>query len=106
MRVGSVLCVRLPAYLQASDPRTEIPPPRLVPAPHRRPTPHIYCHAEILALMAATGQLHGGELQGATFTTLIGRLAATGLRPGEALKLDLDDVDLHEQVLTIQGSKF
>lgn len=92
-------------WLQASDPRTEIPPPRLVPAPHRRPTPHIYCHAEILALMAATGQLHGGELQGATFTTLIGLLAATGLRPGEALKLDLDDVDLHEQVLTIQGSK-
>jgi len=92
-------------WLQASDPRTEIPPPRLVPAPHRRPTPHIYSHAEVLALMAAAGQLNGGELQGATFATLIGLLTATGLRPGEALKLNLDDVDLHEEVLTIQGSK-
>lgn len=92
-------------WLQASDPRTEIPPPRLVPAPHRRPTPHIYCHAEILALMAAAGQVLGSELQGATFATLIGLLAATGLRPGEALALDLNDVDRHEQVLTIQGSK-
>jgi integrase len=92
-------------WLQASDPRTEIPPPRLLPAPHRRPTPHIYSHDEILALMAAAGQLNGGELQGATFATLIGLLAATGLRPGEALKLDVDDVDLPDQVLTIQGSK-
>jgi len=92
-------------WLHASDPRTEIPPPRLLPAPHHRPTPHIYSHEEILALMAAASQLHGGGLQGATFATLIGLLAATGLRPGEALKLDLDDVDLHEHVLTIQGSK-
>jgi integrase len=92
-------------WMQASDPRTEIPPPRQVPAPHRRPTPHIYSHTEVLALMAAAGQLNGGELRGATFATLIGLLTATGLRPGEALKLDVDDVDLHEQVLTIQRSK-
>jgi site-specific recombinase XerD len=92
-------------WLQASDPRTEIPPLRLVPAPHRRPTPHIYSHTEVLALMAATSEVLGNELQGATFATLIGLLTATGLRPGEALKLDGDDVDLHEQVLTIQESK-
>jgi integrase/recombinase XerD len=44
-------------------------------------------------------------VQGATFETLIGLLAATGLRPGEALELNVDDVDLHAQVLMIQGSK-
>jgi integrase len=92
-------------WLQASDPRTEIPPPRMVPAPHRRPTPHIYSHTEVLALMTAASEVLGNALQSATFATLIGLLAATGLRPGEALKLDLSDVDLHEQVLTIQGSK-
>ncbi|NEV62917.1 tyrosine-type recombinase/integrase [Thiorhodococcus minor] len=92
-------------WLHASDPRTEIPPPRLLPAPHRRPTPHIYSHDEILALMAAASQRDGDGLQGATFATLIGLLAATGLRPGEALKLDVDDVDLRDHVLTIQGSK-
>jgi integrase/recombinase XerD len=44
-------------------------------------------------------------VQGATFETLIGLLAATGLRPGEALELNVDDVDLHAQVLMIQGWK-
>lgn len=91
-------------WLQASDPRTEVPPLHLLPAPHRRPTPYIYRHEEILALMGEAHQLDGG-LRGATFETLIGLLAATGLRPGEALKLNVDDVDLHEQVLLIQGSK-
>jgi integrase len=94
-------------WLHASDPRTEIPPLRLLPAPHRRPTPHIYSPKEIAALMAAASRLNRGcGLRGATFETLIGLLAATGLRPGEALKLDLDDVDLHDEVLTVQGSKF
>lgn len=94
-------------WLQATDPRTESPPPRLIPASHRRPTPYIYRHEEIAALIAQARRLnHGCGLRGATFETLIGLLAATGLRPGEALKLDLDDVDLHDQVLMIQGSKF
>lgn len=92
-------------WLQASEPRTEVPPLHLLPAPHRRPTPYIYRHEEVLALMGAARQLDGGVLQGATFETLIGLLAATGLRPGEALKLNVDDVDLHAQVLMIHGSK-
>lgn len=94
-------------WLQATDPRTEVPPPRLIPAAHRRPTPHIYSMDEISALMSAASQLSpDSELRGATFKTLIGLLAATGLRPGEALKLDVVDVDLDDHVLVIQGSKF
>ncbi len=93
------------SWLQASDPRTEVPPLHLLPAPHRRPTPDIYSQEEILALMGAARQLDDGGLRSATFETLIGLLAATGLRPGEALKLNVDEVDLHEQVLVIQGSK-
>jgi integrase len=93
------------SWLWASDPRTEVPPQHLLPTPHRRPTPYIYRPEEVLALMGAARQLNAGLLQGATFETLIGLLAATGLRPGEALKLTVDDVDLHAQVLMIQGSK-
>jgi len=93
------------SWLRASDPRTEIPPRHLLPTPHRRPTPYIYRPEEVSALMGAARQLNGGLLQRATFETLIGLLAATGLRPGEALKLTVDDVDLHAQVLMIQGSK-
>jgi integrase len=39
-------------------------------------------------------------------TTLIGLLAATGLRPGEALSLDRSDVDLESGILSIRQTKF
>jgi integrase len=45
-------------------------------------------------------------LRGATYATLIGLLAATGLRPGEALALDRSDVDLQNSMLTIWQTKF
>ena len=57
--------------------------------------------------MAAAGKLRSASgLRGATFKTLIGLLAATGLRPGEALKLDVGDVDLKGGVLAVRESKF
>lgn len=45
-------------------------------------------------------------LRAATFETLVGLLAVAGLRIGEALRLDRDDVDLTAGVLTIRLSKF
>jgi integrase len=57
--------------------------------------------------MAAAGQLCSASgLRGATYRTLLGLLAATGLRPGEAFALDVGDVDLVGGVLTIRNSKF
>jgi integrase len=41
-----------------------------------------------------------------TYATLIGLLAATGLRPGAALRLDAVDVDLDAGLLQIRQSKF
>jgi integrase/recombinase XerD len=41
-----------------------------------------------------------------TFQTLIGLLAATGMRVGEALALDRRDIDVAQRVLTIRLSKF
>lgn len=94
-------------WLQATDARTQVPPRGLLPARHRRPAPHIYSDGEFAALMVAAGQLHSSSgLRGATFKTLIGLLASTGLRPGEALKLDVGDVDLAGGVLTVRESKF
>ena len=60
---------------------------------------------EIVALMAAAGALRP-PFRAATFRTLIGLLACTGLRIGEALRLDRDDVDLADGVLTVRDSKF
>ena len=57
--------------------------------------------------MAAAGQLASASgLRGATYKTLLGLLAATGLRPGEGPKLDVGDVDLVGGVLTVRESKF
>ena len=44
-------------------------------------------------------------LRAATFETLIGLLAATGLRLGEALSLDRQDVDLADGVLHVHGKQ-
>lgn len=94
-------------WLQAADVRTQVPPPRLLAARKRRPAPHIYSDAQVAELMAAAGQLRSKSgLRGATFSVLIGLLAAAGLRPGEAIKLDIGDVDLADGVLTIRESKF
>jgi hypothetical protein len=54
--------------------------------------------------MVAAGQLRSPS--GLRGETLIGLLASTGLRPGEALKLDVDDVGLVGGVLTVRESKF
>jgi integrase len=95
------------AWLQPTDSRTEVPPHRLLPAKHRRPAPHIYSDGEIADLMGAAGQLRSASgLRGATFKTLIGLLVATGLRPGESLRLDVGDVDLVGGVIAVRASKF
>ena len=74
-------------YLHGIDPATEIPPLELLPARRHRPTPHIYTEQEIAALMAAARTLRP-TLRAVTIETLIGLLACTGLRVGEAFALD------------------
>lgn len=94
-------------WLQATDTRTQVPPLRLLPARQRRPLPHIYSDREIADLMGAALRLRSAAgLRRVTFQTLIGLLAATGLRPGEALALDVADVDLVDGVMTVRESKF
>ena len=89
-------------YLATIDPRTEIPPRDLLPARAQRLAPYIYSPAETQALMDAAAALQP-PLRGATHRTLIGLLAATGLRLGEALGLDRNDVDLNDGVLRVHG---
>ncbi len=93
-------------YMAGIDPRTEIPPTGLIPfRQHRRP-PFIYTDAEILALMQQARRGIRQALCAATYETLIGLLAATGMRIGEAIKLDRTDVDWAEGVLVVRESKF
>jgi integrase/recombinase XerD len=93
-------------YLSTIDPATEIPSADLLPHSHyRAPTPYLYSDEDIAALMAVARRI-APPLRSATFEALIGLLAATGLRLGEAMRLDRDDVDWVNGLLTVRGSKF
>lgn len=98
---------RFAAWLSAFDPRTEVPPRRILEARHQRNTPHIFSEQEIERLMAEAARLPSPTgLRALSYVTLIGLLASTGLRPGEALALDTPDVDLQNGVLAIRQTKF
>jgi integrase len=92
-------------YLQALDPAHEVPPTSLLPVRTARPVPHLYSKADITTLMQAARALPA-PLWGPTMETIIGLLWATGLRVGEALRLDVDDLDAERGVLTVWLSKF
>jgi integrase/recombinase XerD len=92
-------------YLHALDPACEVPPLELLPASKYRPTPYLYRDREIVALMAAARRLRP-PLRAATFETLIGLLACTGLRIGEAIRLDREDFDPTQGLLVVRDSKF
>jgi integrase/recombinase XerD len=95
-------------YMTAIDPATEVPPLDILgrgPAGQIRAEPYLYSPAEVQALMSATRCLRG-RFVAATCATLIGLLAATGLRVGEALRLDTDDLDRDRALLVIRDSKF
>jgi integrase len=92
-------------HLAALDPATEVPPEDILPHHYRRIAPYLYSPGEITALMAAAGRL-APPLRAATWQTLIGLLAVTGMRKSEACHLDRDQADLRTGVLTIADSKF
>ena len=93
------------AYLQSLDPATEVPPADLLPRTRRRASPYLYTEAEIAALMNATRTLRF-PLNRATYNTVIGLLATTGMRIGELITLDRDDLDREQQTLLVRNAKF
>jgi integrase len=93
-------------YLAGIDPRTEVPPAGLVAIPRRWRPPFIYTDADVLVLMGQARRSIPQPLRAATHETLIGLLAATGLRIGEALRLDRGDIDSSDRVLLVRRSKF
>jgi integrase/recombinase XerD len=93
------------AHLQGVDPATEVPPADLLSGGRRRAEPFDYSDADIAGLLAAARSIRS-PLRAATYETLIGLLAATGMRVGEALRLDRCDVDLSDGLVRVLSSKF
>ena len=96
---------RFAVHLHALDARCEVPPHDLLPSRARRATPHLYSDDEVIALMDQARRLVP-RLRAATFETLIGLLAVTGMRPGEALRLDRGHVDVDTGLVKVLDSKF
>ena len=92
-------------YLHALDSQHEVPAAELLPQRPMRASPYLYSDAEIAALISATAMLRT-PLRRATFATLIGLLAVTGIRVGEAIALDRGDLDLSAGRMVVRHGKF
>lgn len=89
-------------YLHALDPAHQVPAPDLVPCRRDRPAPCIMTGEAITALIDAAGRLRP-ELHAATHQTLIGLIAATGMRTCEAVRADDSDIDQARAAMTLHG---
>ena len=92
-------------WAHAFDPDIQVPPTGLLPMRTVRATPFLYSEDQIRALMDAAASLVPA-LKAATFRMLIGLLAVTGMRAGEAVRADVTDLNLDEATLTVRSTKF
>jgi integrase/recombinase XerD len=92
-------------YMTTIDPSTEVPPRDVFRARQRRPTPYLWSQEEICRLLQAASTLRP-PLRAATHEALFGLLAVSGMRVGEAITLQREDVDLAAGVITIREGKF
>lgn len=99
------MVIRFARFAHAADIRHEVPPQGVFCNQRHRPTPYLYTEEEIGALIAQASVLEpAGTLRGQTYSTLIGLLAATGLRVSEALGLRF--LDVTADGLVIREAKF
>jgi integrase len=108
---GRAICYgvirRFAEYYAAFDLCTESFDRLALPRSRAVAPPRILSKEELHSLMAATMRISTAQpLRGRTLATVIGLLASTGLRSGEALRLDRTDVDLSTGVLQIRKTKF
>jgi integrase/recombinase XerD len=92
------------SYLQTIDPDTEVPPKDVFGARQQRPVPYLWEPTQVHALLKAAHLLQP-SWRAATYETIYGLLAVTGLRIGEVLALTCGDVDLDAGILTVTGQK-
>ena len=77
------------------------PPADVFAVRYQRPTPYLWSGHDICRLLDASRMLRP-PLKAATFQALFGLLAVSGMRVGEAVALEVADVDLDDGVITIR----
>ncbi len=103
MRLG--VARQFAKHLRCIDPATEVPPADLLPRGKRRTQPYLYSDTDITALIQAAATIPT-PLRAVTYQALIALLSVTGMRVGEAIRLDIGDLDSRRGVLTIRDTKF
>lgn len=94
-------------YLAGSDPQSYVPRPLKMIRSHGAYQPYIYNSRQLRALLTAASKLLPlGSLRPHTYRTLLGLLYSTGIRIGEAMALNLEDVQPSTQRLYIAEGKF
>jgi integrase/recombinase XerD len=99
---------RFLCYLRASVPETQIPGNGLLARPRRR-KPYIFTQEELARLLDAAAAMRPcRRLRAHVYVSMIGLLASTGIRAGEAIRLTVDDVllDGDPPRITILETKF
>ncbi len=103
LHYGRLAAVRgFATHLRVVDPSVEIPGVELLRNGPPRRRPFLYTEEEILALIDACGMFRTAH-RTATYRTLIGLLASTGIRVGEAIGLDRENLDLAVGVIVVRG---
>jgi integrase len=94
-------------FVNTLEPKTEVPPADLLPGrKSRRAVPFLYSDSEIATLVHAAASIFPSPLRVLTCQTWLQLLVVTGMRVGEAIRLDRKDVDFDGGVLTVWMSKF
>ena len=93
-------------YLSAIDPRTEVPPAGLVSYHPSRRAPYLFSDQDVAAVVRAARASTPSTFRADTLASLIVLLAVTGLRVGEALRLDCCDIDWDQAVIRVRDTKF
>jgi integrase/recombinase XerD len=89
------------------DARTEVPPRGLLPGGYIRRSPYVYSDNDIRKLVEGALRLGSRRgLRATTFATLLRLLVITGMRIGECLALDCEDVDLINGIIHVRDAKF
>ena len=91
-------------WLDSQDVLVGVPSPKMLPRAGRRAIPYQYSNDDIAALMAVCHEVFT-PFRAATMATLIGFLTVTGCRIGEAIGLDINDIDLVDGQVLIRHGK-
>jgi integrase/recombinase XerD len=92
------------AYLHTLDPTAEIPPPDIFPHRRQRATPYLFSQQDICRLLEEARRLRN-PMRAASYEALFGLLAVSGMRIGEAVALERENVDLDAGLITIRKAK-